>query len=62
MTRRVVPHQLIATVDHPNFGMNYDTHHAHIEVKDPGEEVRRSGSAIRHVHVSENDRGTPGKG
>jgi D-psicose/D-tagatose/L-ribulose 3-epimerase len=42
----------------------YDTFHANIEEKDPIaaiETVFRSGK-LNHVHISENDRGTPGRG
>ncbi len=54
--------RLAAMVDRPNFGMLYDTHHAHIEVKDPAASIHAVGPTIRHVHISENDRGTPGSG
>lgn len=54
--------RLVKLVDRPNFGMTYDTHHAHIEVQDPSTAIAACGPAIRHVHVSENDRGTPGAG
>lgn len=42
----------------------YDTFHAHIEEKDPIAALAlliESGT-LGHVHISENDRGTPGKG
>jgi D-psicose/D-tagatose/L-ribulose 3-epimerase len=51
-------------VNHPNFGTMYDTFHANIEEKDPLgaiETVFNSGK-LNHVHISENDRGTPGRG
>ncbi len=51
-----------ARVDRPNFGVLFDTFHANIEEKDPVGCIGRHIGAIRHVHVSENDRGTPGKG
>jgi D-psicose/D-tagatose/L-ribulose 3-epimerase len=54
--------RLVQMVDRSNFGMTYDTHHAHIEVKDPAAAIAACGPAIRHVHVSENDRGAPGSG
>ena len=53
---------LIEAVDHPNLRMIYDTHHAHIEEKSQKEAVHTHGDIIAHVHISENDRGTPGKG
>jgi D-psicose/D-tagatose/L-ribulose 3-epimerase len=49
-------------VDRPNFGVLYDTFHANIEEKDPVGCIYAAGDVIRHVHISENDRGTPGKG
>lgn len=51
-------------VDHPAFGTMYDTFHANIEEKNPHaaiETVFASGK-LNHVHISENDRGTPGRG
>lgn len=52
----------VARVDAPNFGFLYDTFHAHIEEKDPIAAIHAAGKAINHVHISENDRGTPGAG
>lgn len=49
-------------VNHPNFGIMYDAFHANIEEKDPVGCISEHVDLIRHVHVSENDRGTPGKG
>jgi D-psicose/D-tagatose/L-ribulose 3-epimerase len=54
--------RLVRMVDKPNFGILYDTHHAHIEVKDPAAAIAACGDAIKHVHISENDRGVPGSG
>lgn len=54
----------VKRVDHPNFGTMYDTFHANIEEKSPIgaiETVFASGK-LNHVHISENDRGTPGRG
>ncbi|MAG58679.1 MAG: isomerase [Planctomycetes bacterium] len=53
---------VIDLCDHPNVGMLYDTHHMHIEEKDAAAAVKLGGSAIRHVHASECDRGRPGSG
>ncbi len=50
------------TVDHPNVTGMYDTFHANIEEKHPIAAVRTIAPHLDHVHVSENDRGTPGKG
>ena len=46
----------------PNYGVLYDTFHANIEEKDPIAAITGHLGMINHVHVSENDRGTPGKG
>ena len=53
---------IVKRVDEPNYGLLYDTFHANIEEKDPVGAIAPNLSAINHVHVSENDRGTPGKG
>ncbi len=51
-----------ARVDHPNFGVMHDTFHANVEEKDPPGAILLAGPMLRHVHISENDRGTPGRG
>lgn len=43
-------------------GVLYDTFHSHIEEKDPAAAIRTHGETIALVHVSENDRSTPGCG
>jgi D-psicose/D-tagatose/L-ribulose 3-epimerase len=54
--------EIVRRVDRPNYGLLYDTFHANIEEKHPIGAVRTHLPLINHVHVSENDRGTPGKG
>lgn len=49
-------------VGHPNAMLLYDTFHANIEEKDTAQGVRDAGDLITHVHISENDRSTPGAG
>ena len=49
-------------VNRDNFGYLYDTFHANIEEKDPVGVINRTIKNINHIHISENDRGTPGKG
>jgi D-psicose/D-tagatose/L-ribulose 3-epimerase len=49
-------------VNHPHCWIMYDTFHAHIEEKDIGTAIHGAGDMIAHVHVSENDRSTPGSG
>jgi len=48
-------------INHPACGMMWDTFHAHIEEKStaPVEVIQRR---LKHVHLSENDRGIPGTG
>ncbi len=53
---------LAEQVDRPNFGAMYDTHHSNIEEKSQGSAIRTIAPYLRHVHISENDRGTPGSG
>ena len=52
----------VRRVAHPNFLAMYDTHHANVEEKDPAGAIRRHADVIAHVHISENDRGIPGRG
>ncbi len=46
------------------FGILYDTFHANIEEKDPlaALDAAWAKGHVNHVHISENDRGTPGHG
>jgi D-psicose/D-tagatose/L-ribulose 3-epimerase len=53
---------VVRAVNAPNFGMLYDTFHSNIEEKDPVGVIAPNLAHINHVHFSENDRGTPGKG
>lgn len=52
----------VRRVNHPQFGTMYDTFHANIEERDPLAALRDNLDVVRHIHISENDRGTPGKG
>ena len=52
----------VKRVNHPNCGVMFDTFHANIEEKDPVGCISENIDVIKHVHISENDRGTPGKG
>ncbi len=54
--------RFVAEVDHPNLGYLYDTFHANIEERDIHRAIRANFKGINHVHVSENDRGVPGRG
>lgn len=50
------------SVDHPAVKAMYDTFHSNIEEKDPVGAVKAIKRHLIHVHISENDRGTPGRG
>lgn len=49
-------------VNHPRCKMMYDTFHAHIEEKNTPAAIRALKDCLAHVHISENDRSTPGSG
>jgi D-psicose/D-tagatose/L-ribulose 3-epimerase len=53
---------LVREVDHPSIRMMYDTYHAHIEEKDVRAALNACKDVLVHVHLSENDRSTPGAG
>ena len=53
---------LVRSVNHPNFRCMYDTFHAHIEEKSQASAINTVKDVFAHVHISENDRGTPGTG
>jgi D-psicose/D-tagatose/L-ribulose 3-epimerase len=53
---------LVRRVDHPSFRTMYDTFHANIEEKNPVQTIKALAPDFIHVHISENDRGTPGTG
>lgn len=54
--------RFVKDVDHPNCRMMYDTFHANIEEKNIAEAIRGCADVMCHVHISENDRSTPGSG
>ena len=49
-------------VNHPNCKVMYDTFHANIEEKSPRAAIKACADVLCHVHISENDRSTPGQG
>ena len=53
---------LVQEVNHPHFRMMYDTFHANIEEKQIGPTITSIADSFIQVHISENDRGTPGTG
>ena len=52
----------IDAVAHPNIKAMYDTFHANIEEADPIKAYTSHVGNIVHIHISENDRGVPGRG
>ena len=52
----------VASVEHPSIRAMYDTFHANIEEADPIGAFETIRPYCAHVHVSENDRGVPGRG
>ncbi len=54
--------RFVKEVNHPNCRMMYDTFHGNIEEKSPADAIRTAAPQMIHVHISENDRSTPGVG
>ena len=54
--------RFVREVGHPNCRLMYDTFHANIEEKNVAAAVKSCADVLIHVHVSENDRSTPGAG
>jgi len=52
----------VQAVDRPHVRMMYDTFHANIEEKSIAEAIRAAAPWTVLVHISENDRSTPGTG
>lgn len=52
----------VERVDHPAFRIMYDTFHANIEEQNQGRAIDHLGDAMGVLHISENDRGIPGRG
>jgi D-psicose/D-tagatose/L-ribulose 3-epimerase len=62
LTTAADAHAFVERVNHDNLRMMWDTFHANIEEKDITKAITAAKDSIVHVHVSENDRGTPGTG
>lgn len=54
--------RFVREVNHPACGMMYDTFHSNIEEKDIGKTLEEIKDVLCHIHISENDRSTPGAG
>ena len=53
---------LLNRVNHPNVKAMFDTHHANIEERRFALSLKKIAPFLKHIHISENDRGTPGEG
>lgn len=53
---------LVSKANHPRVKAMYDTHHSNIEEKKISAAIETITPVLHHVHISENDRGTPGDG
>lgn len=54
--------RFVREVAHPACGMMYDTFHSNIEEKNIGQTLNEIKDVLCHIHISENDRSTPGTG
>lgn len=54
--------RLVRFIGEPNVQIHFDTFHANIEEQHPAESLLAIAKDLGHVHISENDRGTPGTG
>lgn len=54
--------KFVREVNHPNCRMMYDTFHSNIEEKCVELALNSCKDVLCHIHISENDRSTPGKG
>ncbi len=54
--------RFVREVNNPACRMMYDTFHANIEEKNIAAAIEGCQDVLEHVHISENDRSTPGKG
>jgi D-psicose/D-tagatose/L-ribulose 3-epimerase len=53
---------LIAQIDEPNVFLHLDTYHMNIEERGFRGPIEAAGPHLGYVHLSESDRGTPGRG
>ena len=54
--------RFVAEVNHPRCRMMYDTFHSNTEEKNIAKAIQAATPYLAHVHISENDRSTPGQG
>jgi D-psicose/D-tagatose/L-ribulose 3-epimerase len=54
--------RFVQDVAHPRCKLMYDTFHSNIEEKNIGEAIATAAPHLGHIHISQNDRSTPGQG
>lgn len=54
--------ELLKTVNHPNIGLHLDTFHMCIEETSFYTPIIKAGNLLKHVHITESDRGMLGEG
>ncbi|PWA04061.1 sugar phosphate isomerase/epimerase family protein [Flavobacterium psychrotolerans] len=53
---------LIESIGKPNIGLHLDTFHMNIEERNFYDPIIRAGNHLKHVHITESDRGMTGEG
>lgn len=53
---------MIQTIAAPNLGVHLDTFHMNIEERNFYEPIKKAGKMLKHIHVTESDRGMTGEG
>ncbi|WP_281298985.1 sugar phosphate isomerase/epimerase family protein [Flavobacterium limnophilum] len=54
--------EMIESIGKPNIGLHLDTFHMNIEEKNFYEPIIQAGNNLKHVHITESDRGMTGEG
>jgi D-psicose/D-tagatose/L-ribulose 3-epimerase len=54
--------EMIESIGKPNIGLHLDTFHMNIEERNFYEPIIRAGSKLKHIHITESDRGMTGEG
>jgi D-psicose/D-tagatose/L-ribulose 3-epimerase len=54
--------EMIESIGKPNIGLHLDTFHMNIEERNFYEPIIQAGNRLKHVHITESDRGMTGEG
>ncbi len=54
--------EMIEIIGKPNIGLHLDTFHMNIEERNFYDPIIRAGNRLKHVHITESDRGMTGEG